>query len=161
MAVFHRNWNEDAKAFLKYYLWCRGSEDDKKLARSFIYYLQADSPANQWFEELPEKEKKSWASIEVLFWRKLLKQEVIGTKEITTTRDEPQSASNSSQIITQEPHHETDTNTSTQDTQNTPKGNVEHNKSHNVTIADEDWVVLTTDFSFLTKFTKIGYSMNE
>ena len=26
---------------------------------------------------------------------------------------------------------------------------------------DEDQVVLTTDFSFLTKFTKIGYSMNK
>ena len=67
MSVFHGTWNEDAEAFLDSYLECMGSVDDEKRARNFIYYLQADSDADEWFEELPEKEKRSWASIELLF----------------------------------------------------------------------------------------------
>ena len=38
---------------------------------------------------LMEGEKKSWASIEVLFRRKWLKQEVLGTKEVKTIENEP------------------------------------------------------------------------
>ena len=34
-------------------------------------------------------------------------------------------------------------------------------KSYVQGCGDKDWVVLITDFSFLTKFTKIGYSMNK
>ena len=98
MSVFHGNWNEDAEAFLNSYLERMGSLDDEKRARSFIYYLQADSDADEWFEELPEEEKKSWASIEVLFRRKWLKQEDIGTKEVKTIENGPQELFNSPEI---------------------------------------------------------------
>jgi hypothetical protein len=90
MSVFHGNWNEDAGAFLDSYLACMGSADDEKRARNFIYYLQADSDADEWFEELPEEEKRSWASIEVLFRRKWLEQEVIDTKKAKTIENGPQ-----------------------------------------------------------------------
>jgi hypothetical protein len=63
MSVFHGNENEDAEAFLNSYLQCRGSEDDKQLAKSFVYYLKAYSDADEWFEELPEEEKRSWGFI--------------------------------------------------------------------------------------------------
>ena len=72
MSVFHGNGNEDAEAFLKSYRQCRGSEDDKQLAKSFVYYLGVYSDADEWFEELPEELKGSWTSIEVLFRRKWL-----------------------------------------------------------------------------------------
>ena len=75
-------WNEDPELFLGWFLQCKGAADDKTKVRQFIYYLQADSEADEWFEELPEKEKRSWASIEVLFWRKWLKQEVISTNSV-------------------------------------------------------------------------------
>ena len=61
MSIFNGNWNEDAEGFLNSYLECMGSVDDEKRARNFIYYLQADSDADEWFAELPEGEKKSWA----------------------------------------------------------------------------------------------------
>ena len=64
---FSGEWNEDPELFLGWFLECTAAADDKTKARQFIYYLQADSEANEWFEELPEKEKRSWASIELLF----------------------------------------------------------------------------------------------
>ena len=67
MLVFHGTWNKDAEAILDSYLECMGSVDDEKRARNFIYYLQADSDADEWFEELLEEDKRSWASIELLF----------------------------------------------------------------------------------------------
>ena len=89
MSVFHGNWNEDAEAFLNSYLECMGSAGDEKLARDFVYYLEADSDADEWFEELQEDEKKSWASIEVLFQKKWFKQEVLGTKKVKTNENGP------------------------------------------------------------------------
>jgi hypothetical protein len=98
MSVFHGNWNEDAKAFLNSYLECMGSADDEKRARDFIYYLQAGSDADEWFEELLEEEKKSWATIEVLFRSKWLKQEVKGTKKVETIENGLQVLTHSSKI---------------------------------------------------------------
>ena len=40
--------------------------DDSKKAQ-FPYYLQADSVADEWFADLPDAEKKSWADIGVAF----------------------------------------------------------------------------------------------
>ena len=96
------------------YLECMGSADDEKRARSFIYYLQADSDADEWFEELLEEEKKSWASIEVIFRRKWLKQEVIGTKKVGTIENEPQVSLHSPKIAQNPvslPHKPSDTTT--------------------------------------------------
>jgi hypothetical protein len=63
--------------------------DDDTKARQFIYYLRAGSDADEWFEDLPEKEKGSWVEIEMLFRRKWLKEEEISIKESFTSKNEP------------------------------------------------------------------------
>jgi hypothetical protein len=123
MSVFHGNWNEDAEAFLNSYLEYMGPADGEKRARSFIYYLQADSNADEWFEELPEEEKKSWATIEVLFRRKWLKQEVIGTEKFKTIENGPQVLSHSPKIAQKQEfslHKPSETPTSSYITSNAP-----------------------------------------
>ena len=62
--------DEDPSEFLNWFLHYMGSADNKMKARNFIYYLQADSLADDWFEELGEEEKGSWEVIEVLFRKK-------------------------------------------------------------------------------------------
>ena len=95
---FGGEWDEDPENLLGWFLQCMGTADDEKKACHFVYYLRAGSDADEWFEELPEEEKRSWASIEVLFRRKWLKQEVIGTKEAETIENEPQVSSLSPKI---------------------------------------------------------------
>ena len=99
---FSGEWNKDLELFLGWFLQCTAAADDKTKARQFIYYLQADSEADEWFEELPEEEKRSWASIEVLFRRKWLKQEVLSTRKSETIENEPQVSPHSPKI-TQNP----------------------------------------------------------
>jgi len=123
MSVFHGNWNEDAEAFLNSYLERMGSLDDEKLARSFVYYLQAESDADEWFEELPEEEKESWASIEVLFRRKWLKQEVRCTKKVETIENEIQVLPHSPKIAQKQVfslHKPSNTSTSSPTTSSVP-----------------------------------------
>src|ERR1700728_1221454 len=93
MSVFHGDkYSEDPQEFLDWFLQCTKNGDDSFKARNFVNYLQADSDVDEWFEELPKEEKRSWASIEVLFRGKWLKQEVISTKEVNAIEDKPQSA---------------------------------------------------------------------
>ena len=54
---FGGEWNEDPNIFLSWFLECMGVADDKTKARQFVYYLQADSDADEWFEDLLEEEK--------------------------------------------------------------------------------------------------------
>ena len=84
----------------------------------FVNYLQAQSEADEWFEELPEEEKSSWVSIEVQFRRKWLKQEVVRPKEVTPNESEPRLAPTPSETATPspDPHHETGTGNSAQNT---------------------------------------------
>ena len=82
----------------------------------FVNYLQAQSEADEWFEELPEEEKESWVSIEVQFRRKWLKQEAVRPKEVTTNEIEPRLAPTPSETATPDPHHETGTGNSAQNT---------------------------------------------
>ena len=94
---FGGEWNEDLENFLGWFLQCTGTVDDKTKACRFVYYLRADSDADEWFEDLPDEEKQSWVVIERLFCRKWLKGEVTSTadsdSEIVTTENEPQPAS--------------------------------------------------------------------
>lgn len=62
--------------------------NNKKMAHNFIYYLQADNDADEWFKNLPEKEKRSWRLIERLFRRRWLEEEEIWTTETVTTENE-------------------------------------------------------------------------
>jgi hypothetical protein len=85
MSVFHGDkHDEDPEEFLKWFLQCTKNGDDFFRARNFVNYLQVYSMADEWFEELPEDEKRSWASIEVLFRKEWLKQEIVRPKEVTT-----------------------------------------------------------------------------
>jgi hypothetical protein len=133
MSVFHGDkHDEDPEEFLKQFLQCTKNGDDFFRARNFVNYLQAYSMADEWFEELPEDEKRSWASIEVSFRREWLKQEIVRPKEVTTIENEPRLAPMPSQTITPDPYHKTNTENGTQDT---PKGDVERNESQDVTAA--------------------------
>ena len=74
MSVFHGNkHDEDPEEFLTWFLQCTRTGDDAFKTQSFVNYLQVYSNANEWFEELPEEEKKSWSSIEALFRKKWVK----------------------------------------------------------------------------------------
>ena len=90
---FGKEWNEDPNIFLSWFLECMGVADDKTKARQFVYYLQADSDADEWFEDLLEEEKSSWVIIERLFRKRWLKEEEIRTKESVTSENEPQPTS--------------------------------------------------------------------
>ena len=125
MSVSSGSWYEDPKAFLTLYWQCRGSEDNAQLARSFIYYLEVNSLADEWLEKLPEEDRKSWASIVVLFQRKWLNKE-ISIKWPTTPKNKPQPAPTTLQIITEDLYYKTNP-------LKTPKFNAEHDKSQDVT----------------------------
>ena len=44
-----------------------GDNKDNNKAQCFINYLQADSDANEWYEELLQQEKENWALVEASF----------------------------------------------------------------------------------------------
>jgi hypothetical protein len=97
---FRGEWNEDPKFFLGWFLQCMGAADDNMKAHQFVYYLQAGSDADEWFEDLPEDERRSWVIIEKLFRRKWLKEEVIvSTTETVTCKNEPQPTSTCSTLL--------------------------------------------------------------
>ena len=48
------------------------------------------SDADDWFEELPQEEKKDWVAIELSFRKRWLKEEVISIKETVTIENKPQ-----------------------------------------------------------------------
>ena len=89
---FSGEWNEDPENLLGWFLQCMGTADDERKARHFVYYLWAGSDAHEWFEDLLEEEKESWVTIEQLFRRKWLKEE-ISIKESVTSQNEPQRTS--------------------------------------------------------------------
>ena len=89
---FSGEWNEDPVAFLGWFRQCTGSADDKTRAKHFMYYLQAGSDADEWFEDLPDEEKGSWVIVERLFCKRWLNEE-ISTKESVTGENEHQPAS--------------------------------------------------------------------
>jgi hypothetical protein len=68
---------------------CRAAEQRPSQRK---YYLQADSNADEWFEDLPEEEKQSWVIIERIFRRRWLNEEEISIKEPVTIETEPQPA---------------------------------------------------------------------
>ena len=92
---FSGEWDEleDPKLFLEWFLECTGTMDDETKAHHFIYYLQADSNAEEWFEDLLEEEKGSWVRIERLFREEWLKGEGISIKESVTSKNTPEPAS--------------------------------------------------------------------
>ena len=99
MSVFHGNWSEDPKEFLRLYLQCTAAGGDNFRARQFINYLGANSEADEWFEELPQEEKKDWEAIELSFRKKWLKEEVLSISKTVTIENEPQVLPHSPEIV--------------------------------------------------------------
>ena len=95
---FCGEWDEDPENFLGWFLQCMGTADDKTKAHKFIYYLQANSDADEWFEDLLEEEKGSWGKIERLFRQRWLKEEAVSNKELVTIENEPQISPHSPKI---------------------------------------------------------------
>src|SRR5271168_2177334 len=92
MAPFGGDWNEDPKEFLDRFFQCMATAGDEFKAKQFIYYLQAGSYADEWYEELPQQEQQNWVSVEALFRKRWLKEEVISIKETITIENEHQPA---------------------------------------------------------------------
>ena len=85
MSVFHGDWNEDLKEFLDSYLQCTAAGGNNFRARQFINYLGVYSDAEDWFEELPQEEKKDWVAIELSFHKRWLKEEVLRKQSLLET----------------------------------------------------------------------------
>src|SRR5271168_5237277 len=131
MAPFGGDWNEDPKEFLDWFFQCMGTAGDEFKAKQFIYYLQAGSYADEWYEELPQQEQQNWVSVEALFQKRWLKEEVISIKETITIENEHQPAPTTSHIITLDPIHDSEA-----DSQDISEGDDERNErnvSHDVT----------------------------
>jgi len=128
MAPFGGDWNEDPKEFLDWFFQCMGTAGDEFKAKQFIYYLQADSYADEWYEEIPQQEQQNWVSVEALFRKRWLKEEVISIKETITIENEHQPAPTTSHIITLDPLHDSEA-----DSQDISEGDDERNVSHDVT----------------------------
>jgi hypothetical protein len=91
--------DKDPSDFLNWFLQYMGTADNKMKARNFIYYLQADSLADEWFEELGVEEKGSWEVIEVLFRKKWLKEEEISIKKSAIVENKPHTPSTISHLV--------------------------------------------------------------
>ena len=90
MSVFHGDWNEDPGEFLNSYLKCTAAGGNSFKTRQFINYLGVDSDAEEWFDDLPQLEKKDWAAIECSFRKRWLKEEILSVKETVSIENEPQ-----------------------------------------------------------------------
>lgn len=113
---FSGEWDEDPENLLGWFLQCVGTADDERKAQHFVYYLPAGSDADEWFEDIPEEEKDSWAKIEKLFCRRWLKGG-ISTKESVISKNKQQPTSIHPTITLSTSH-------STSGTHTNPLGNV-------------------------------------
>jgi hypothetical protein len=59
--------DENPEDFLRSFYRRMGTANDETKKQQFPYFLQADSVADEWFDELQEKDKKDWAAIEISF----------------------------------------------------------------------------------------------
>lgn len=59
--------DENPEDFLRSFFRRMGTGSDEAKKQQFPNFLQADSVADEWFEELTEKDKASWAGIETAF----------------------------------------------------------------------------------------------
>ena len=59
--------DENPEDFLRAFYRRMGNNSDDTRKAQFPYYLQADSPADDWFAELVDNEKNTWADVETAF----------------------------------------------------------------------------------------------
>lgn len=68
VAPFHGDReDENPEDFLRSFFRRMGNNTDDVKKRQFPNYLQADSVADEWFEDLPPNDKANWAAIEAAF----------------------------------------------------------------------------------------------
>src|SRR6202789_664427 len=134
MLPFSGNWDEDPREFLNWFFQCMGTTSDNNKARSFRYYLQAYSDADEWYEELPQQEKQNWALVEASFQKKWLKKKVMGITETATVENEHQTVPTTCQS-SPPPSEPITMLRTTPDTSDPSKGDNERNASHDVTTA--------------------------
>jgi hypothetical protein len=153
MPAFHGDrYDEVPEDFIAYFLQSMGTTDDDYKTRSFIYYLEVDSVADEWYEELPEEGKRNWEAIEASFYKRWPRKQEISIKEKAILEyDAPithQSTPTSSEPLSSpylDPHHEIDTKNNTRDTQ---KDDVERNEPQDVTATSP--TTTTTSLDSLT-----------
>jgi len=59
--------DENPEDFLRSFYRRMGTSNDETKRRQFKYFLQADSAADEWFEELQQDDKKDWNAVEEAF----------------------------------------------------------------------------------------------
>ena len=69
------------KSFLRAFFWQMADKSDETRKAQFAYYLQPYSVANDWFANLLDEEKKSWASIEAAFGKRWPKKKLVKKME--------------------------------------------------------------------------------
>ena len=99
MSVFHGDWNEDPEEFFNLYCQCTATGGNIFKAQQFINYLGAGSEADEWYDELPQEDKKDWAAIEFSFRKKWLKEEVSSINRTVTSENEPQLSATSPTFV--------------------------------------------------------------
>jgi hypothetical protein len=62
--------DENPEDFLRAYFRRMGTANDDVKKQQFRYYLQADSAADEWFDDLPPADKKDWTAIEGAFYKR-------------------------------------------------------------------------------------------
>ena len=62
--------DENPADFLRSFFQCMGSASDDVKKQQFQYFLQADSVADKWFDDLAENDKKDWMAIETAFHKR-------------------------------------------------------------------------------------------
>lgn len=59
--------DKNPEDFLRSFFRRMGTSSDDTMKKQFRYFLQADSVADEWYDELTQAEKKDWDSIEKAF----------------------------------------------------------------------------------------------
>lgn len=59
------------------YLQCMATQDDNFKVQQFINYLGANTDADEWFDELPHKEREDLGTIKHPFYKRWLKEKEV------------------------------------------------------------------------------------
>ena len=62
--------DENPENFLRSFFRRMGSSSDNIKKQQFRYFLQADSVADEWFDDLLQNDKKDWPAIEATFYKR-------------------------------------------------------------------------------------------
>ena len=62
--------DENPENFLRSFFRRMGTASDDTKKQQFRYFLQADSVADEWFDDLLQNDKKDWAAIEASFYKR-------------------------------------------------------------------------------------------